>query len=117
MIKGANQTYYAGLVISAKRGEFEAGFEYGENIKEHIISALSLGVSQIICIINKMDDETVKWSQVRFDNIRIEMLPFLKRLGFNDDEIAWIPVSGLNDDNLAPLSVIISASGIKALNY
>jgi peptide chain release factor subunit 3 len=100
MIQGACQADYAGLVISAKTGEFEAGFEFGGNTREHIILARSLGVSKVVCIVNKMDDVTVKWNHIRFEKIKDEMSPFLRRLGFKDIDVFWIPVSALHGDNL-----------------
>ena len=44
MIKGAALADYAGLVISARKGEFEAGFENDGQTREHIQLARSLGV-------------------------------------------------------------------------
>ena len=56
MIMGASNADVAGLVISARINEFEAGFEKGGQTQEHAMLAKSLGVSQLIIIINKMDD-------------------------------------------------------------
>ena len=50
------------LVISARKGEFEAGFKEGGQTKEHAQLLKALGVTSVIVVINKMDDETVWWS-------------------------------------------------------
>ncbi len=100
MIKGASQADYAGMVISAKIGEFESGFEKDGRTREHAILARSLGVSKFICIINKMDEESVKWSEERFFQIKKDLSEFLKKIGYKQEDILWIPVSGLTGDNL-----------------
>jgi translation elongation factor EF-Tu-like GTPase len=46
------------LVISARRGEFETGFEKGGQTREHALLAKTLGVRYLIVVINKMDDHT-----------------------------------------------------------
>ncbi len=53
------------LVISARKGEFETGFERGGQTREHAMLAKTLGVRSLIVAINKMDEPTVKWSKVR----------------------------------------------------
>ena len=44
MIQGVAQADYAGLVISARKGEFESGFEQDGQTREHIQLVKSLGV-------------------------------------------------------------------------
>ena len=53
-------------VISARKGEFEAGFDKGGQSREHITLAKTAGVKELIIVINKMDDETVEWSLDRY---------------------------------------------------
>jgi peptide chain release factor subunit 3 len=53
-------------VISARRGEFETGFEKGGQTREHALLAKTLGVRYLIVVINKMDDHTVGWSRERY---------------------------------------------------
>lgn len=101
MLQGACQADYAGLVISAKNGEFEAGFEKDGRTKEHALLAKSLGVFRLIVIINKMDEESVKWSQERYEQIKADLSVFLKNCGYNlEKHVFWIPMSALNGDNL-----------------
>lgn len=53
------------LVISARKGEFETGFEQGGQTREHAMLAKTAGVKHLIVLINKMDDPTVNWSNER----------------------------------------------------
>lgn len=101
MLQGACLADYAGLVISAKVGEFEAGFEKDGRTREHALLAKSLGVSKLVVIINKMDEETVKWSKERYDQIKKDLSVFLKQCGYNlEKHVEWIPMSGLIGDNM-----------------
>ena len=56
MIQGAALADFGGLVISARKGEFEAGFEQDGQSREHIQLARSLGVQKLVIVINKMDE-------------------------------------------------------------
>ena len=47
-----------------------------------------------------MDEASVKWSKKRFDDIKENLQPFLNTTGFKDDDLAWIPISGINGDNI-----------------
>ena len=44
------------LVVGASTGEFEAGFEAGGQTREHALLVRSLGVTQIIVAVNKLDN-------------------------------------------------------------
>jgi peptide chain release factor subunit 3 len=69
---------YGALVISAKRGEFEAGFEADGQTREHIQLAKSLGIQKLIVLINKMDESSVKWSKDRYNEIITALTPFIQ---------------------------------------
>ena len=66
MIGGASQADVGVLVISARKGEFETGFERGGQTREHAMLAKTAGVKKLIMVINKMDDQTVEWSKDRY---------------------------------------------------
>jgi len=101
LLQGACQADFAGLVISAKKGEFEAGFDKSGSTREHTLLLKALGVNQLIVIVNKMDEESVKWSEERYMEIKTKLTPFLKSCGYDiDNYVHWIPLSGLNGDNL-----------------
>jgi peptide chain release factor subunit 3 len=53
-------------VISARKGEFETGFERGGQTREHAMLVKSVGVRYLVVLINKMDDPTVGWDEARY---------------------------------------------------
>jgi peptide chain release factor subunit 3 len=71
MIEGASQADVGILIISARKGEFETGFEKGGQTREHALLAKTAGVKRLVLVINKMDDVTVSWSEERFFQILI----------------------------------------------
>ncbi|EKM59127.1 uncharacterized protein PHACADRAFT_249364 [Phanerochaete carnosa HHB-10118-sp] len=100
MISGAAQADVAVLVISARKGEFETGFEKGGQTREHIMLVKTAGVSKLVCVINKMDESTVKWEKARFDEIVGKLTPFIKASGFSIKDVSFIPVSAFTGANL-----------------
>ncbi|VDN51172.1 unnamed protein product [Dracunculus medinensis] len=95
MISGASQADVAVLVISARKGEFETGFDRGGQTQEHAMLVKTAGVKNLVILVNKMDDPTVQWDEERFKEIQSKLTPFLRRCGFPKTEISYIPVSGL----------------------
>lgn len=101
MISGASQADVAVLVISARKGEFETGFERGGQTREHATLVKTAGVKHLVVLINKMDDPTVEWSEARFVECRDKLLPFLKRqCQFKDKELCFIPASSFTGANI-----------------
>ncbi len=100
MITGASQADVALLVVSAKKGEFEAGVGPGGQTKEHAYLAMTLGVPSIIVCINKMDDDSVEYSQDRYNEVKEEVGGFLKSIGYKTDQMDFIPTSALSACNL-----------------
>ncbi|KAJ7095352.1 eukaryotic polypeptide chain release factor 3 [Mycena belliarum] len=101
MISGAAQADIAILVISARKGEFETGFEKGGQTREHIMLVKTAGVTKIIIVINKMDDSTVNWEKARYEEIRDKLIPFVRAAGFNPKtDVTFIPVSAYTGVNL-----------------
>jgi peptide chain release factor subunit 3 len=101
MIMGASQADVGILVISARKGEFEAGFDKGGQTREHALLAKTLGVTYLVVAINKMDEPTVKWSKDRYDECIGKLKPFLKGCGFTiKKEVKFLPISGLNGANV-----------------
>ena len=98
MITGAAQADAGILVIPATKGEFEGGWSEDGQIREHAVLARSLGVSQLILAINKLD--TCGWSQSRYDEIVAQLLPWLKSVGYKAHDLSVIPVSGLTGENI-----------------
>uniref|UniRef100_A0A8C9SPD4 Eukaryotic peptide chain release factor GTP-binding subunit ERF3A-like n=1 Tax=Scleropages formosus TaxID=113540 RepID=A0A8C9SPD4_SCLFO len=101
MIGGASQADLAVLVISARKGEFETGFEKGGQTREHAMLAKTAGVKHLIVLVNKMDDPTVNWSLERYEECKEKLVPFLKKVGFNPKkDIHFMPCSGMTGANL-----------------
>ncbi|KAF5534496.1 elongation factor 1-alpha [Fusarium napiforme] len=96
MIAGASQADFAILVIDANTGAYEKGLK-GQT-REHVFLLRSLGVQRLVIAVNKLD--MVGWSQERFDEIAQQVNAFLAGLGFQPKNIDFIPISGLNGDNL-----------------
>jgi len=100
MITGTSQADVAILVIASGVGEFEAGYAKNGQTREHALLAFTLGVRQMIVLINKMDDKSVKYSKDRYQEIVNEMKKFLKTVGFKPKKIPFIPISGWVGDNM-----------------
>ncbi|CAI9270748.1 unnamed protein product [Lactuca saligna] len=101
MIMGASQADIGVLVISARKGEFETGYERGGQTREHVQLAKTLGVTKLLVVVNKMDDPTVNWSKERYNEIESKMVPFLKSSGYNvKKDIQFLPISGLFGTNM-----------------
>lgn len=98
MIMGAALADVAGLVISARKGEFEAGFEKDGQTREHAQLAKSLGVQRLVVIVNKMDD--CNWKKQRYDEIMKGLIPFLANTGYTEKDLTFVPIAGLHGDNI-----------------
>ena len=111
MIGGASQADIGILVISARKGEYETGFEKGGQTREHAILAKTQGVNKLVVVVNKMDDPTVEWSHDRYKECTEKLMSFLSRtVGYGKNDITFMPISaqtsvGIKDrvpKNLAP---------------
>merc|ERR1712083_249044 len=100
MITGTSQADAAVLMIASDKGGFEAGFSKDGQTREHALLAQTMGVKQMICCCNKMDDSSVKYDEKRYKEITDEMKTFLKKVGYNPDKIPFIPISGWCGDNM-----------------
>lgn len=99
MITGAAQANCGILVIDCISGSFERGWRgYHGTTKEHAILARSLGVNQLIVAMNKL--EMVDYAKERFDEIYNELCPYLKGVGFKEQDLIFVPVSGLLGQNM-----------------
>src|SRR3569833_153894 len=102
MIKGASEADVAILVVSVKPGETEAATEPGGQAREHAFLARTLGVSQIVVALNKMDD--AGYSEERYKQVKDVVEKMLKLVGYNTTKVHFIPVSGWKGDNLVKKS-------------
>ena len=90
MVTGASRAEAALMVIDAARG-------VEENTRRHGYFLSMLGIRQVAVLINKMD--LVDRSQRVFEDIRAEFEAFLAKI--NIRPAAFIPVSGMEGDNIA----------------
>ncbi len=100
MITGASQADVALLVVSAKPGEFEAGMSPEGQTREHIMLAYTMGITQMVVAITKMDITEPPWSKERYEQIVKDLKKFMGRLGYKVDKIPFVPVSGWTGDNI-----------------
>jgi elongation factor 1-alpha len=100
MITGTSQADAAILVVSARKGEFEAGMSPEGQTREHLILAKTMGIDQIIVAVNKMDATEPPYSKQRYEQIVAVLKKFMKSLGYKVDQIPFIPVSAWTGENL-----------------
>ncbi|MFH1064231.1 MAG: translation elongation factor EF-1 subunit alpha [Candidatus Woesearchaeota archaeon] len=93
MITGAAQADVGVLVVAANDGVMA-------QTKEHVFLSRTLGVSQIIIAVNKMDIKGVEYSQDRFNKVKEEISVLLKSVGYKIDTIPFIPIASLMGDNV-----------------
>ena len=53
----------------------------------------------MIVSVNEIDENTVNYSEERYNEIKMEISYFIKRTGFNRDKIPSVPISVFNGDN------------------
>ncbi|KAL5615440.1 hypothetical protein BROUX41_005485 [Berkeleyomyces rouxiae] len=95
-IYGVSQADFAILVLDGNTGAFEKGIK-GQTY-EHILLLRSLGIQRIVVAINKLD--MVNWSQDRYDEIKEQITAFLYKFDFSPNNLQFVPISGLNGDNV-----------------
>ncbi len=100
MITGTSQADAAILVVSARKGEFEAGMSPEGQTREHLILAKTMGIDQLVIAVNKMDATDPPWSKERFEEVTGILDKFLKSLGYDPSALPHIPVSAWTGDNL-----------------
>lgn len=88
------------LIVAAGVGEFEAGISKNGQTREHALLAYTLGVKQLIVGVNKMDSTEPPYSQKRYEEIVKEVSTYIKKIGYNPDTVAFVPISGWNGDNM-----------------
>merc|ERR1712165_103495 len=86
--------------IASGTGEFEAGISKNGQTREHALLAYTLGVKQLIVAVNKMDSTEPPYSQARFEEIKKEVTSYIKKIGYNPDTVAFVPISGWHGDNM-----------------
>src|SRR2546422_1056065 len=83
MITGTSQADGAVLVVSAAEG-------VQAQTKEHIFLARTLGVTQLIVAVNKMDATKPAYNEARFNEVKTEVSGLLKAVGYKIGEVKSI---------------------------
>jgi elongation factor 1-alpha len=104
MITGTSQADCAVLIVAAGTGEFEAGISSNGQTREHALLAFTLGVKQLIVGVNKMDTTEPPYSEKRFEEIKTEVSTYIKKIGYNPEAVAFVPISGWHGDNMIEAS-------------
>ncbi len=97
MITGASQADAAVLVVSANPGD---GVQ--AQTKEHVFLSKTLGVAQLIVVVNKMD--MAKYDQKRFEEVKADVSKLLKSVGYKPDAIQFIPTASYLGENIVKKS-------------
>ncbi len=95
MITGASQADAAVLCVAANDG-------INAQTKEHVFLSRTLGVTQMIVAVNKMDLQD--FSEARFKAVKEEVSVLLKSVGYNADTIKFVPIASLKGDNVVKKS-------------
>jgi elongation factor 1-alpha len=94
MITGTSQADGAVLVCSAADG-------VQDQTREHVYLSKTLGVSQLICAINKMDRQEVQFKEAKFNEVKEDLTKLLKSVGYKvDTQVVFVPISAFKDDNI-----------------
>jgi elongation factor 1-alpha len=95
MITGASQADAAVLVVAASEG-------VQEQTKEHVFLARTLGINQLIIVINKMD--AVNYDQKRFDAVKNDVTGLLKMVAYKPEDMLFIAASAFQGVNISKKS-------------
>jgi elongation factor 1-alpha len=94
MITGTSQADGAVLVCSAADG-------VQDQTREHVYLSKTLGITQLICAINKMDRQEVQFKEAKFNEVKEELTKLLKSVGYKvDTQVVFVPISAFKDDNI-----------------
>ncbi len=93
MITGTSQADAAMLVVSAREGDGIMA-----QTREHAFLSRTLGVQQLIVLINKMDAVQPPYNQQRFEEVKKDVEKLLQSIGYKNVPI--IPISGYKGDNI-----------------
>ena len=95
MITGASQADNAVLVVAADDG-------VQPQTQEHVFLARTLGINELIVVINKMD--LVDYDESRYNEVLSEVKDLLGQVQFNTEDASFIPASAFEGDNIESAS-------------
>jgi translation elongation factor EF-G len=94
MVTGSSHCNLAVIVLSARKGEYEASLK-GQTM-EHVLIARGMGISSLIVCVNKMDCN--KWDIDVYNNIKKDFTERIKKFRFK--HIEFCPISAYIGDNI-----------------
>lgn len=97
MITGTSQADAAVLVVGAAEGR-------QAQTNEHVFLARTLGVTQLIVGINKMDATKPAYDEGRYNEVKGEVEKLLSSVGYKPADIPFIPISAFVGDNVVEKS-------------
>jgi len=95
MVTGASNAQVSLILVDARNGVVEQTFR-------HFFIATLMRIPQVVVCVNKMD--LVGYSQARFDEIKAEFEAFAQKIGFEGQQITFIPISSLYGVNITAKS-------------
>jgi sulfate adenylyltransferase subunit 1 len=96
MITGASNASVSLILIDARKGVIE-------QTKRHFYIASLLRIKQVIICINKMD--LVEYDAEVFEKIRSEFASIIDKVGFEGQQIQFLPIAAKDGDNIVFTSV------------
>ena len=105
MIVGLSQADFVVLVVSAEQ---VASTDINEvQTRDHAKIAYKLGIEKIVVAISKIDSARSNFSTDRYSEIRNNIFELLTDIGYERQNITFVPLSGLNGYNLVKKSTDI----------
>jgi len=95
------------FITSIAKGNHKEGEVQGQT-RQHARLLNLLGIKQLIVCVNKMDSDSAKYSEERYNEVKEEVLNMLGQVGWNKqflkDSVPILPISGYEGDNLIDVS-------------
>lgn len=101
MLSGGASADMALLVIDAVHGCFERSISRSGLTKDHASLAFDLGIKKLVIAVTRMDDDSVRFSEQRFQEVCETTSKQLERIGYTAHRVPFVPVSGIKGHNVA----------------
>jgi elongation factor 1-alpha len=100
LLSGGARADVALLILDAVHGCFERSISSSALTKAHASLAFTLGIKKLVIAVTKMDDDSVRFSEQRFQEIREETSRHLEGIGYAAQRVPFVPISGLKGHNV-----------------
>lgn len=94
LISALNSSHFAIMVIDCSQDSFETGFNLNGSTIQHSILAKFCNIDKLYIMLNKLD--TLDWYHERFIEIYQQLSLFYQDLGFQKDQLFFIPCCSIN---------------------